>query len=117
MKRALTSPLGLFVLLAGLSGCGILYTDVKAPRGWRTASPADVRAAPDDPTVRGEACARSALWLFAWGDSSYDSAMKAALGPRDAIMYDVRSDLKVQAYALGLYVKECTVLTGRAAKP
>jgi hypothetical protein len=38
MELALTLPVMSFVPVAVLSGCGILYTDVKAPRGWRTAS-------------------------------------------------------------------------------
>jgi hypothetical protein len=104
-------------LAAATSACGILYTDTKVPRGWRTASPSDVKSAPDDPAVRGESCARSVMWLVAWGDSSYDKALKNALGGRDGILYDVRSDLKVQAYLIGLYTKECTILSGRVAKP
>jgi hypothetical protein len=111
--RVLLVPL----LAAALSACGLLFTDAKVPRGWRTSSPSEVKAAPDDPLVHGESCARSVLWLVAWGDSSYDKALKNALGTRDGIMYDVRSDLKVQAYVLGLYTKECTVLNGKLAKP
>ena len=106
-----------FVLAALLSSCGILYTDVKVPRGYRSATPADVKTAPDDPTVTGRSCSRSLLWLVAWGDTSYDAALKDALGTRDGILYDVRSDVKVNAYALGLYTKVCTILTGKAAKP
>jgi hypothetical protein len=105
------------ILAAATSACGILYTDVKVPRGWRTAAPSEVKSASDDPSVRSEACGRSVLWLVAWGDSSYDKALQNALGGRDGIMYDVRSDLKVQAYVLGLYTKQCTVLTGKVAKP
>jgi len=110
------------LLAAATSACGILYTDAKVPRGWRTASPSEVKSSPDDPLVQGESCAHAVLWLVAWGDSSYDRALKDALqhapgGPRDGIMYDVRSDLKVKAYVLGLYTKECTVLNGKLAKP
>lgn len=105
------------LLVAATSACGILYTDIKVPRGWRTAAPSEVKSAPDDPSVRSEACSRTVLWLVAWGDSSYDMALKNALGSREGIMYDVRSDLKVQAYVLGLYTKQCTILTGRVAKP
>ncbi len=105
------------ILAAAASACGILYTDTKVPRGWRTASPSEVKSSADDPSVHGESCAHSVMWLVAWGDSSYDKALKDALGGKDGIMYDVRSDLKVQAYVLGLYTKECTVLTGRVAKP
>ena len=113
-----TSRLRLLPLLAAsLSACGILYTDVKVPRGYRSATPSDVKTAPDDPTVTGRSCSRSLLWLVAWGDTSYDAALKDALKERDGILYDVRSDIKVNAYVLGLYTKTCTILTGKAAKP
>ena len=99
------------------SACGILYTDVKVPRGYRSATPSDVKTAPDDPSVSGKACSRSLLWLVAWGDQSYNTALKDALKEHDGIMYDVRSDVKVQAYVLGLYTKVCTILSGKVAKP
>lgn len=102
---------------AALSSCGLLYTNVKVPRGYRSATPADVKTAPDDPRVTGQSCSYSVLWLVAWGDTSYNSAMKDALGTHDGILYDVRSDMKVNAYALGLYTKVCTILSGKVAKP
>jgi len=113
MRKLLIAPL----FAAALSGCGILYTDIKVPRGYRTSSPAEVKSAPDDPTVTGKACNRSALFLVAWGDGSYAAAVKDALGTRDGIMYDVRADMKVNAYLIGLYTKVCTVVSGRVAKP
>jgi hypothetical protein len=111
--RLLLLPL----LAAALSSCGLLYTDVKVPRGYRSATPADVKTAADDPSVTGKSCSHSVLWLVAWGDTSYDSALKDALKGRDGIMYDVRTDLKVSAYAIGLYTKVCTTLSGKVAKP
>ena len=105
------------LIVAATSACGILYTDVKLPRGYRSATPSDVKTSPEDPTVSGRSCAHSLLWLVAWGDESYDSALRDALKEHDGIMYDVRSDLKVNAYALGLYTKSCTILTGKVAKP
>jgi hypothetical protein len=108
---------GPIFLAAVISGCGILYTDVKLPRGYRSAAPSEVKASPDDPLVTGTSCTRSALFLVAWGDSSYASAVKNALGDKDAILYDVRADMKVNSYVLGLYTKVCTVVTGKAAKP
>lgn len=107
-------------LLAGcalLSACGLLYTDIKVPRGYRTSAPSEVKASPDDPVVSGTACNRSAVFLFAWGDASYAKAVKNALGGKDAILYDARVDVKVDAYLLGVYTKVCTVITARAAKP
>lgn len=113
MRKLLLAPL----IAATLSGCGLLYTDIKVPRGYRTAAPSEVKSAPDDPAVTGKACNRSALFLVAWGDGSYAAAVKDALGARDGIMYDVRADMKVDAYVLGLYTKVCTVVSGRVAKP
>lgn len=105
------------LLAAAASGCGLLYTDVKVPRGYRTASPSEVKSSPDDPLVSGTSCQRSLFWLAAWGDSSYAAAAKDALKGKDGILYDVRSDLKADAYVLGLYTHVCTVLTGKVAKP
>lgn len=113
MRKLFLLPL--FAVLLG--GCGILYTDIKVPRGYRTSSPSEVKSTAEDPTVTGKACNRSALFLVAWGDGSYAAAVKDALGTRDGIMYDVRADMKVNAYVLGLYTKVCTVVSGRVAKP
>lgn len=110
-------PLCLLLAAATLSSCGILYTNIKVPRGYRTATPVEVKSAPDDPTVTGQACNRTALFIVAWGDASYAKAVENALGGRDGIMYDVRADIKVDAYLIGLYSKVCTVLSGKVAKP
>lgn len=110
----------LLVATAALSSCGLLYTDIKVPRGYRTAAPSEVKSASDDPVATGTACNRSALFLVAWGDASYAKAVKEAVtssGRPDGIMYDLRADVKVDAYLLGIYTKVCTVVTGRVAKP
>jgi len=108
----------LLLLLAAstLSSCGLIYTDIKVPRGYRTSAPSEVKSASDDPMVSGKSCNRSALFLVAWGDASYAAAVKDALGAREGILYDVRADIKVDAYVLGIYTKVCTVVTGRVAK-
>ena len=107
----------LFILAAATASCGLIYTNVKVPRGYRTATPAEGKSAPDDPTVTGRACNRSAMFLFAWGDGSYAAAVKDALGTKDGIMYDVRADIKVNAYVLGPYTQPCTIVSGRLDKP
>ncbi|PIR18472.1 MAG: hypothetical protein COV48_07355 [Elusimicrobia bacterium CG11_big_fil_rev_8_21_14_0_20_64_6] len=109
-------PLCLLLTVALLASCGLVYTDIKVPRGYRTSAPSEVKSAPDDPLVTGKACNRSAIFLFAWGDASYATAVKNALGEREGILYDVRADVKVDAYLLGIYAKWCTVVTGRLAK-
>lgn len=100
-----------------LSGCGLLVTDVKVPRGYRSATPSEVKASADDPLLTGRSCQRSVLFLVAWGDSSYDAAVKDALGGKDLILYDVRSDMKVNSYVIGLFTRVCTIVTGKGAKP
>lgn len=99
-----------------LSGC--LYTDVRFPYAYRSATPADVKAAADDAIVTGRACSREALFLVAWGDSGFAAAVKDALkGRGDAVLYDVKTDEKVNSYVLGLYSQNCTLVTGRVGRP
>lgn len=68
-------------LVAGTTiGCGALYTDIRVPCAYRSAAPSDVKATPSDETISGEACYQSLLFLFAWGDASYATAARHALG-------------------------------------
>ncbi len=108
--------LPLLLAAAVLSGCGMLYTNIHAPRSYRSATPSEVKASPSDETVSGMACYRSVLFLVSWGDAGYGAAVKSALGGRDAILYDVKADMKVNSVLLGIYSKVCTKVTGRAAK-
>jgi len=102
---------------AFLLGCGLLYTNIRLPRAYRSAAPSEVKSTGSDKAVSGEACARSLLFLFAWGDAGYASAAKDALKtePPNAILYDVKSDISGQAYLVGLYAKTCTKVSGRVA--
>ena len=107
-------PFALLPLL--LSGC--LYTDIRVPRAYRSATPADVKAAAEDPMVSGRSCDRTVLYLAAWGDAGYAAAVRDALKDKpDAILYDVKSDVKVNAYVLGLYSQTCTIVSGRVGRP
>lgn len=102
---------------ASLSACGIIYTNIHGPRSYRSASPAEVKAAPDDPAVKGGACNYSVLYLVAWGNGGYAAAVKDALKDHpERILYDVKTDMKVKSILVGLYTKVCTKVTGRAAK-
>lgn len=108
-----------YLLLAAtvsLSGC--LYADVRWPRAYRSATPSDVKAVAADPIVSGMACNKSLLFLVAWGDAGYAAAVKAALKDQpEGLLYDVRSDMKVNSYLIGLYSRTCTVVTGRVGRP
>jgi hypothetical protein len=110
----MTRLLFLALFAAGLGGCGILYTNIHGPYAYRSASPSEVKAAPFDPTTSGLACNYSLLYLVAWGDGGYAAATRKALdGKPEAILYDVKSDIKVTAVLLGLYTRTCTKVTGR----
>jgi hypothetical protein len=111
--------LGLALLAAALSGCGLAYTDVHMPLAYRAATPAEVKSSPSDKAVSGSACARSILFLAAWGDAGYAAACRDALKdePPNAMLYDVKSDRSGRSYLLGLYAQVCTRLTGRVAVP
>jgi hypothetical protein len=113
MTRALLPLLA----AAALCGCGILYTNIHAPRSYRSAAPSEVKASPTDEALTGMSCYQSWLFLVSWGDAGYAAAVKNALGGRDAILYDVKADMKVNNVLLGLYSKVCTRVTGKAAKP
>ncbi|TBR21038.1 TRL-like family protein [bacterium] len=105
-------------LLSALTMTGCLYADVHWPRAYRSATPSDVKAAVSDPVVSGQACNTALIYLFAWGNAGYAAAVKAALKDSgDALLYDVRSDVKVKSYVFGLYSRSCTVVTGRVARP
>jgi hypothetical protein len=101
-----------------IAGCGLVYTDVRMPRAYRSATPSDVQSQVTDRAVTGEGCNRSLLYLVAWGDASYAAAVRDALGgDTDAVLYDVKADIKATAALLGLYAKVCTVVSGRVAAP
>ena len=100
--------------VALLSGCGLIYTNIHTPHAYRTATPSEVKTSPNDPQVRGQACDQSFLFLIAFGDASYAAAAKDALKDHpDGILYDVRTDVKAQAYLIGLYTKACVVINAR----
>ncbi len=100
-----------------LSGCGILYTNVRVPRSYRSATPIDVKSTPSDPIVSGEACSQSVLFLFAWGNAGYAAASEKALKDQpNGILYDVKGDMRAFS-VLGLYTRTCTIVTGKVAQP
>jgi hypothetical protein len=115
-----SSPLMIIFALNAvlLSGCGLLYTNIRLPYAYNAATPIDVHADKEDPVATGEACNRSAIYLFAWGNAGFASAVQKALEPYPkATLYDVKTDVKVKSYVIGLYTQSCTIVTGKVAKP
>jgi hypothetical protein len=125
MRRNVQIPIA--VILSGLlSGCatvtsvpfGLLYSNVRSPRAYRSATPEDVQAVKTDPIVTGQSCSRSLLYLVAWGDHGYARTTQNALkDDPHAILYDVRIDTRFRIVLLGLYSDTCTILTGRLGQP
>ena len=114
----MNTPLKIFFILAifSLSGCGMIYTNVHIPRAYRSATPGDITGEKTEKIVTGEACNTSALFLVAWGNAGYAAATQKALkDDPNSILYDVQSDTRVKSI-LGLYVRACTVVTGKVAR-
>ncbi len=112
MKKLL--PLALLALTA--NGC--LYSNITAPRAYRSAAPSEVKASPTDPVATGTSCFHSVLFLVAWGDGGYGAACRQALaGQPDKVLYDVKSDIKQFSVLLGLYSQTCAKIEGRVAQP
>lgn len=112
MRTAL-AWLGIAASAALLGGC--LYANVSSPYSYRSASPIDIKSAvPTDPAVTGKGCNYSVLWLVAWGKGGYIAATADALKDHpQGVLYDVKTDIKVQSVLLGLWSKQCTIVTGR----
>ena len=112
MNKAIPLAAALAFLMAGC-----LYTNVHSPYGYRSSAPLDVKTTSADPIVTGQACNQSVLWLFAWGHGGYIDSIKDALKDHpDSILYDVRTDIKVKSFVLGLYAKSCTVVSGKVGR-
>lgn len=111
------------LIAAGLlNGCaalgsippGLLYTNTRSPRAYRSATPNDVSPRETDPVVTGRSCNRSLFYLVSWGDNGYARAVKNALkDDANAVLYDVRIDSRMRSFVLGLYMDSCTILTGK----
>ncbi|MCP4406730.1 MAG: TRL-like family protein [Gammaproteobacteria bacterium] len=117
--KSILRPYWILMLIGTItvSGCGLLYTDIRLPRAYRSATPSDVRTTPNDTLVTGEACNRSALFLVAWGDASYATAAANAAGSKvNTTLYDVKADVRATSILLGLYSKICTVVTGKLSQ-
>ncbi len=107
----------LLILFLAQTGCGLIYTNIRVPRAYRSATPNEVKAQDTDPMVTGRACYQSVLFLFSWGDSGYAQAAKDALKDKpNAMLYDVKADMQLRSI-LGLYARSCTIVTGKATQP
>jgi hypothetical protein len=98
-------------LAAPLTGC--LYTDVRLPLSYGSATPSDAGGNLGR-EVTGSACNVGWLWLIATGDGGYDAAVRAATASSGApFLVDVKADTQYQNVLFGAYQRQCTTVTGR----
>ncbi|HEY8039483.1 MAG TPA: TRL domain-containing protein [Polyangiaceae bacterium] len=102
------------ILAAGalaLTGC--LYTDVRAPLSYGSATPGDAGGNLGR-EVTGSACNTAILWLVAFGDGGYDAAVKDARAESNApFLVDVKADTSYKNVLFGIYQHQCTTITAR----
>jgi hypothetical protein len=94
-----------------LTGC--LYSDVRAPLSYGSATPGDAGGNLGK-EVTGSACNSAVLWLVAWGDGGYDGAVRDAKRAADVpFLVDVKADTTYTNVLFGLYQHQCTSITAR----
>ena len=100
-------------LLVSLAGC--LYTDVRTPLAYNSATPGDVGGNLGQ-EVHGRACNYIFAYLLAFGDGGYDAAVKDAQQSSGAtLLADVKADTSI-VNVLSIYQRQCTEVTGRVAQ-
>ena len=110
-RPVLPRVLGLCGLLSSASAC--LYTDVRAPLSYGSATPSDANGSLGR-EVKGSACNHAILWLVAFGDGGYEAAVADARGSTNApFLVDVKSDTSYRNVLLGVYQRQCTNVTAR----
>lgn len=109
MKKLAAISIGIFVLggcsvVSSAPPSGFVYTGTK---GVGPATQAQVTDGVRPGSKQGKTCASGVLGLAAWGDMSLDAAKKAGGITRvDTV------DWSTMRILGGVYVKNCTVITG-----
>jgi hypothetical protein len=95
---------------------GCLYTDVRTPLAYNSATPGDIGgAAALGQEVHGRACNTIILYLIAVGDGGYDAAVRDAERSSGAtLLVDVKADTSI-TNVLSVYQRQCTEVTARTA--
>jgi hypothetical protein len=105
--------LGAIALAGATALTGCLYTDVRAPLSYGSATPGDAGGNLGD-EVTGSACNTAILWLVAFGDGGYEAAVREAKKASSApFLVDVKADTTYTNVLFGLYQHQCTAITAR----
>ncbi|HPI92205.1 MAG TPA: TRL-like family protein [Deltaproteobacteria bacterium] len=102
MKHAGMKLILIVMLSLSLSGCALLYNDVKTPLPSLS-----VNADTQNRTSTGKASCASYVWLVALGDCSVETAMK-----NGNITKVHHVDSEFTSYFFGIYTKFTTVVYG-----
>jgi hypothetical protein len=114
MARTLLCALALLLATAS-TGC--LYTDVREPLSYGSATPGDANGNLGG-VVHGSACNTGILWLVAVGDGGYDAAVRdAETNAKDTFLVDVKADTSYKNILFGVYQRQCTEITARVPGP
>jgi hypothetical protein len=100
-------------VLLSLSLAGCIYTDVRTPLSYGSATPGDAGGNLGR-EVTGSACNTAILWLIAFGDGGYDAAVRNARASTNApFLVDVKADTSYDNVLFGIYQHQCTEITAR----
>ena len=111
MRSSASASALMLAIAMTLPAC--LYTDVRAPLSYGSATPGDANGNLG-PEVKGRACNHGIAWLVAVGDGGYDAAVRDARGnTKAAFLVDVKSDTTYKNVLFGLYQRQCTEITAR----
>jgi hypothetical protein len=103
------------ILLLAAASTGCIYADVKVPLAYRAPTAIEAHAE-KGVDVEGLACNQAVLGLIAWGDGGYAAAVADARVKSGAVqLADLRADTTL-FNVLGVYVKACTRVTGKAVR-
>ena len=101
-KKLITFPFIVLLIAVLISGCGIIYTDIKTPMPTL-----NLQANADNQTKVGKASCTSYIWVVGIGDCSTATAMK-----NGGISKIHHVDWEVKSIFLGIYRKYTTVVYG-----
>lgn len=101
-KKFITFPFIALLIALLISGCGIIYTDIKTPMPTL-----NLQANADSQTKVGKASCTSYVWVVGTGDCSTAAAMK-----NGGISKIHHVDWEVKSILLGIYKKYTTVVYG-----
>jgi hypothetical protein len=111
MRSSFKASALLLAIAIALPAC--LYTDVRAPLSYGSATPGDANGVLGR-EVKGKACNHGILWLVAVGDGGYDAAVRDARGSTNAaFLVDVKADTTYKNILFGLYQRQCTEISAR----